>query len=325
MKTKEILLKKLIDQKGKWLSGEEIAAVNGVTRAAVWKAVKQLREEGYTIDAVQNKGYRLVDDADILSELGIWKHLNADCRMLDIHVLPEVGSTNVNLWKKAHAGSPEGTVLIAAMQTDGRGRLGKKFFSPADTGIYMSLLLRPQGLTSEQAFQITVIAAEAACETFEEAAGKKAQIKWVNDVFMDGRKVCGILTEGTIGIETGLLDAVVVGIGINVYRPEDGFPPELEPTAGAVFEKKQNEGKNILAAGFLNRFMGYYLSRDYGSIFEKYKQRNFVIGKNIHVIRNGICRNAAVKDIDSSCRLVVEYEDGTEGRLLSGEDRIRVL
>lgn len=322
MKTKDKLLAILIEKKNEWVSGELIGNSLEISRAAVWKAAMSLRNEGYLIDAAQNKGYRLVEDADVLSELGILKYLNNDSKMLDIHIIPAASSTNSLLWEKEKSGAPEGTVIIAGMQTNGKGRSGRKFYSPADTGIYMSILLRPVHEKPDQAMRITTLAAVAACETFEAATGKIAYIKWVNDVFMENRKVCGILTEGSYNLETGNLEAVVLGIGINVYSPEGGFPADIESTAGPVFTENRADGKNILAAGFLNRLMKYYLSSDSESYVSKYRERCFVIGKQVLVVLGNETRNAYVRNVDDNCRLVVEYENGCIDSLSAGEIRI---
>ena len=172
MTTKESILALFEEQRGVYFSGEEIAARLAVSRAAVWKAVNGLRKEGYEIDAVSNKGYRLAADTDILSTQGIEKYQDPVCRTLNLCVLPEAESTNTLLREKANAGAPEGTVILANTQTKGRGRRGRSFYSPADTGLYLSILLRPDGMTPDQAVKITTMAAVAVCEAVEEISGK---------------------------------------------------------------------------------------------------------------------------------------------------------
>ncbi len=319
MKTRERILGILEQHRGNYYSGELLARKVNVTRAAVWKAVKQLRDKGYPIDAVSNKGYCLASDTDILSEQGIWKYLEPECGILNIQVLPEVGSTNAALREKANTGSPEGTVLIAGMQTDGKGRLGRHFYSPANTGIYLSLLLRPALMRPEQAVRLTTIAAVSGCEAIESVSGKTASIKWVNDIYLNGRKISGILTEGSISMESGTMDSVILGIGINLYPPEGGFPKEIRDIAGTVFSEVQHDGKNRLTAGFLNSFMKYYLKKDFSSHVSSYRQRSMAIGKTVTVIMQNSSRKALVLDVDDDCCLIVKYEDGTVDRLLSGE------
>lgn len=323
MGTKEKLLSLFEEQKGTYLSGEEIAERLSVSRTAVWKAVKSLRNEGYEIDAVSNKGYSLSVHTDILSAQGIQKYLKGACRDMELYVLPETGSTNTLLREKANAGAAEGCTIIAGAQTEGRGRMGRSFYSPADTGIYMSILLRPTDLTPVQAIGLTTMAAVAVCEAIEEVSGRQAQIKWVNDVFMEGKKVSGILTEASMGLESGSLDYVIVGVGINVYAPKEGFPKEIEQIAGAVFQERQNDGKNHLAAAFLNRFMEYYSKKQSADYVEKYRERSLVIGKEIRVLSSGGERKALALDVDKECHLLVRYEDGSTERLSSGEISIR--
>lgn len=323
MGTKEAILSLFEEQKGTYLSGEEIAERLSVSRTAVWKAVKSLRNEGYEIDAVPNKGYSLSVHTDILSAQGIQKYLNAACHALELHVLPETGSTNTVLREKANAGAEEGCTVIAGVQTAGRGRMGRSFYSLGDIGVYTSILLRPKDLTPVQAIGLTTMAAVAVCEAIEEVSGRQAQIKWVNDVFMNGKKVSGILTEASMGLESGSLDYVIVGVGINVYAPKDGFPEEIEQIAGAVFQERQNDGKNHLAAEFLNHFMEYYEKRQNADYVEKYRERCFVIGKEIRVLSSGGERKALALDVDEECHLLVRYEDDSTERLSSGEISIR--
>ena len=324
MKTKEKLLQLLDENKNNWVSGETSAQKLSISRAAVWKAIKSLRNDGYLIDAVRNRGYRLVSDADILSELGIWNYLQSEYSSLDIQVMSEVGSTNDSLREKAIAGYPEGTVLIAGMQTDGKGRLGRRFYSPADTGVYMSILLRPTDIQPSKALRLTTAAAVAVCRAIESVSGKDPKIKWVNDVYLDNRKVCGILTEGAVSLESGSLDYVVLGVGINVYRPEKGFPADIEDIAGYIFEEKTSDGKNMIAAAFLNNFMKIYQSGDFESYIDEYRKRSFVIKKNIDVINDGSIRKAFALGIDDNCRLIVCFEDGTMEHLDAGEISIRL-
>ena len=323
MNTHEKILAMLESEKDRYLSGEEIAASLKVSRAAVWKAVNRLRNEGYIIEAVTNRGYRLAEDHDLLTAQGIWKYLDPDLKNLDIQVLPEAGSTNALVREKADAGYPEGLVLLAGMQTDGRGRLGRRFYSPANTGIYMSLLLRPEQMPPVRAVRLTTMAAAAVCEAVEAVSGKDARIKWVNDIYIDGRKVCGILTEGSISVESGCMGPVVLGIGINVYAPEDGFPKEIRDIAGAVFEKQQPDGKDRLAAEVLNRFMRLYRTGDGADYVRSYRERCFVIGRDVRILEAGKERKARVLDVDDECRLVVRLDDGSIELLSAGEIAVR--
>lgn len=324
MTTKESILALFEEQKGTYFSGEELASRLSVSRAAVWKAVKSLRKEGYVIDAVQNKGYCLSTDTDILSVQGIQKYLNPECQNLDIRVTAEVTSTNSAVREQAEQDVPEGCVVIANSQTQGRGRLRRDFYSPADTGIYMSILLKPEGITPEQATNITTMAAVAVCEAVEEVSGKEAWIKWVNDIYLDQKKVSGILTEASLSMESGSVQYVILGIGMNVYPPEGGFPSELRKTAGTIFEKRQNDGKNQLAASVLNHFIRLYKKKDQTEYVEKYRTKNLVTGKKILVLTPDGEKRAIALDVSENCHLLVQYENGETETLSAGEISIRV-
>ena len=323
MGTKGQILALFEKNKGEYFSGEEIAEKLSVSRAAVWKAVNNLRSEGYHIDAVPNKGYSLSVETDILSVQGIQKYLHPVCSCIQLDVLPTLDSTNTMVREKAAAGVPEGYTVIANGQTKGRGRSGRSFYSPPDTGIYMSLLLRPHRYTAGQAARLTTMAAVAICEAIETVSGEKAQIKWVNDIYVAGKKVSGILTEASVGLEDGFVEYAVLGIGINVSMPESGFPEELEEIAGAVFREAQSDAKNRLAAEFLNCFMTYYTASGQADYVENYRSRSLVIGREIQVISPGGSRKAFALDVDKECHLIVKYEDGTTEDLSSGEISVK--
>lgn len=325
MDTKEKVLALFEQNRGMYFSGEMLAERLEVSRTAVWKAVKTLQKDGYKIDAVRNKGYCLSEDTDILSVQGIRKYLRQACMDVELHVEDEVDSTNTVVRRQAEAGAQEGYTVIANHQTAGRGRRGRTFYSPSESGIYLSILLRPQHYTAEQAVQITTIAAVAVCEALERVSGEKAEIKWVNDVFMEGKKVCGILTEASFGLEDGFLEYAVLGVGLNVCPPEGGFPEELTEIAGTIFTETQNDGKNKIAAEILNRFMEYYHAPLHGNYVEEYRRRSFVIGKEIYVLSGGERTWAKALDVDEKCQLLVEDENGQEKLLSSGEISIRLV
>lgn len=323
MSTKEKLLALLEAHKGEYLSGEQIAEALAVSRTAVWKAVNVLRAAGYSIDAMQNRGYCLDAHTDVLSAQGV-QQLLEDASIPMPEVLPCTGSTNAILRQRAAAGAPEGAVILANEQTMGRGRMGREFYSPPDTGVYMSLLLRPTHLLPAQAARITTMAAVAACEAIEALSGRQTQIKWVNDILINGKKVCGILTEASCTLESGRLDYAVLGIGFNVYLPSGGFPPEIAQSADAIAHNQLDNGKNRLAAGFLNRFMALYRRPDSSGYAQIYRQRSLVIGRPIRVLSPSGARNAYALDVDRDCRLIVRYEDGSIDQLTSSEISIRM-
>ena len=317
---KNELIKLFEQNRGRYLSGEEIADSLGCTRGAVWKAVKKLQSEGYDISAVTNRGYRL-DSADMLSAAGIEKYLT-DNSGISLTVYKETDSTNTRLRELATAGAPEGTAVIAGMQTGGKGRLGRKFFSPSDTGLYLSILLRPE-MTAADAVRITTAAAVAVADAVEKISGRKADIKWVNDVYIDGRKICGILTEAAFSLENGGLDYAVCGIGINVYEPEGGFPEDIKDIAGAVLDTPADDVRNRLTALVLENFMNYYNKLSENSFLQGYQSRLMWRGEDINLIRGSEITPAKLIDADEKCRLIVKYEDGTEDTISSGEISIR--
>ncbi|MCH5323953.1 MAG: biotin--[acetyl-CoA-carboxylase] ligase [Eubacterium sp.] len=324
MSTKDQLLNLFENNRGTYFSGEEIAKKLSVSRTAIWKAVKSLRSDGYNIDAVQNKGYSLSSQSDILSVQGIRKYLQPVCSELKFEIVPILRSTNLMAREKASYGIDEGYVVIANNQTDGKGRRGQSFYSPSDTGIYMSLLLRPHYLTARQAVKLTTMAAAAACEAIEAVSGENAQIKWVNDIYIDGKKVSGILTEAQVGLENDLIEYAILGIGINVTEPDGGFPDELKDVAGAVFHQAQCDGKNRIVAEFLNHFMMYYTLPETSNYTESYKRRSLVIGKDIEIVRHDNRKKATALDIDDECHLLVRFENGKTERLSSGEISVRL-
>lgn len=324
MTTKEKLLALLEDSKGTFFSGEEIARTLQVSRAAVWKAVNALREDGYTIDAATNKGYRLSPDSDILSPQGIRRFLKPEYRDLDLTVLPTAPSTNALVREKANQGCPEGCVIVACEQTDGRGRYGRQFFSPVDSGVYLSLLLRPTAYSPQQATCLTAAAAAAMCQAIEAVTGQQPGIKWVNDIFLRGKKVCGILTEAAVGLETGTLNYMVLGAGVNLYPPAEGFPEEIQSIAGSVLEHSCPEAKNRLVGEFLNRFWDFYAHPECSAYLEDYCARSLAIGRNVTVLSAGKAVSAYAYGIDDDFRLLVRYENGDTEALSYGEIRIQL-
>lgn len=324
MTTKEKLLALLEDSKGTFFSGEEIARTLQVSRAAVWKAVNALREDGYTIDAATNKGYRLSPDSDILSPQGIRRFLKPEYRDLDLTVLPTAPSTNALVREKANQGRPEGCIIIACEQTDGRGRYGRQFFSPVDSGVYLSLLLRPTAYSPQQATCLTAAAAAAMCQAIEAVTGQQPGIKWVNDIFLHGKKVCGILTEAAVGLETGTLNYMVLGAGVNLYPPAEGFPEEIRSIAGSVLERSCPEAKNRLVGEFLNRFWDFYSHPECRAYLEDYRARSLAIGRNVTVLSAGKAVSAYAYGIDDDFRLLVRYENGDTEALSYGEIRIQL-
>ena len=318
-------LRQLLEtNKNTFLSGEEIARRLGVSRNAVWKAIKALQADGYPIQAVPNRGYCLAASSDVLSGSGIRQYLTGEAQSLSLHVFDSVDSTNLVLRQLANQGAPEGTVVISAEQTGGRGRKGRSFYSPEGTGVYVSLLLKPK-IAPDDATLITTTAAVAVCDAVEALSGESAEIKWVNDVFMRGKKICGILTEGSFDMESGQFEYAILGTGINVYAPAGGFPAEIEQIAGSVLTQPAPDGKNRMIAEYLNRFLPLYRNLGSAVTNAEYRRRSFVLGKMVNVIASDHVTPARALDVDEKCRLIVEYADGRREALSSGEISVKIL
>lgn len=320
MKTKERVLLLLERNRGGFLSGQEIANQLSVTRAGVWKAVKQLQEEGYEIRAVTNKGYMLEKTANVISTVEIREMLHEREKSLVLRVEKSLDSTNTELKRLAVAGEQRDMVLLAEEQKKGRGKEGRDFFSPAETGLYLSILLHPH-LYADQAILLTTAAATAVARAIEKVTGKTALIQWVNDIWVNGKKAGGILTEVSASLEDGKLEYVIIGIGIHVQQPKEGFPEELSKTAGTVLTGgcSQENLRNRMAAEILNYFMEYYRKLPDIAYLEEYRKRCFVLGKEICICTRGIYVKAKALDLDDSCRLLVQYEDGKKEYLSGGE------
>ncbi len=318
MSVKDEVLKELENNKGDYISGGQLAENLGVSRNSVWKAIKALEKSGYEINAIPNKGYCLAEKNDILSSYSIKQHLKNP--HLDISVFSSVTSTNTILKEMAEQGAKEGTVIIAEEQTAGRGRTGKQFYSPKGTGIYISILLRPD-IPAEESLFLTTSAAVATARAIEDVSDKRALIKWVNDIYLEDKKTCGILTEGAFNVETGKLDYAIVGIGINVCIPDGGFPDNIKDIATAIFDKQTDSinKRSILIANLLDYFMEYYKDFKSKSYVKEYIERSMIIGKTITVIEGSKTSVAKAIDIDKNCRLKVQFEDGTTKWLSSGE------
>ena len=324
MRIKDRVLELLVQNSGKYMSGEEIAKSLSVSRTAVWKAVNDLRAEGIEIDAVTNRGYCLSKGTDLLTASGIRSNLPENLKDIDLYVFKTVDSTNTVLKQKAAEGASEGTVVISAQQTASRGRLGRSFFSPSDSGLYISILIRPKAEASE-AVNVTTAAAVAVCEAIEAVTEKKASIKWVNDIWIENRKVCGILTEAAFNMENGKIDYAVMGAGVNVYTPDGGFPEELKGIASSICGESKASGlRNILAAEIISRFLEYSKDLSGKSYIDKYREKCFVVGKRVTVVSGDKKEEALVLGIDDGFKLLVRYDDGREDRLSSGEISIRL-
>lgn len=324
MSVKEQVQKLLEENRDKSLSGQEIADRLGVTRAAVWKAVNALKKEGYQIEAANNRGYVLAQESDVLSESGIRIELEERYRDSEIHVYKEIDSTNQEVKRRAIDGAPERMAILAEQQSAGKGRKGRGFYSPAGTGIYMSVLFRPTVEQSKDVVLITTAASVAVCRAIRTVLGEEPEIKWVNDVYFRGKKVCGILTEAVSDFESGHIGTVVVGIGINYRVPDNGFPKEIRDIAGAVCGEDRMVPRNTLVAAILNELYSLYEGLSKRTFIEDYRKLSNVIGKKVRFTSGESWVEAKALDVDQDGGLVVELENGETQVLRTGEITLRL-
>ncbi|MDF2539142.1 MAG: hypothetical protein K0S76_2163 [Herbinix sp.] len=324
MELKQEVLKILEESRGNSVNGAKLAERLFVTRSAIWKAVKALQKDGYRIVAVTNKGYSLLSDNDIVSAESIQPHLKGEAVNFSLEVQQSVTSTNTLAKEQAGQGAKAGTVIVAREQTQGRGRMGRTFYSPDSTGIYFSIILRPK-LSIEDSLLITTATAVAVAKAIETVSKKAAVIKWVNDIFVEGKKVCGILTEASLNFECGSLEYAVVGIGINIVTK--AFPGEISLVAGSILSEKPEDSSvtSRLVAEVLNNMAECMHSITDKKYLEEYRNRSFLIGQEILVLRGSKSLPAKAIDIDDKARLVVEYPDQTKEALTSGEVSVRAV
>lgn len=316
MKLKEKILNLLNEKETEFISGQYLAELFSVSRNAVWKAVNSLRQDGYNIYAVQNKGYTL-DGYSIFTGEVIKSYLQSPVK---IEYIPNVTSTNDIIMEYGKQGIEEFTTVVADSQSSGRGRKGRIFYSPDNAGTYFSILLRPNINFSESLY-ITTAAAAAVTEAMKQLYNMDTEIKWVNDVYYNGRKMCGILTEAHIDMESGTVDYAALGIGINVFEPENSYHKDIKNIAGAAFCRSMfdNKIRCEITAKVIDIFYEYYKNLSDITFLNTYKSRSFLTGKNVTIEKNGIVQKAFVKGIDDKCRLSVMLENGIEENLNSGE------
>lgn len=318
MALKNEILRELEQNRGRDLSGEELARAAGVTRAAVWKAVTSLRRDGYHILSGTNKGYRLKEDDDRLSSDAVRAYLPAGTE-LDIRVFETLDSTNNEAKRIAVGGITDPVLILAEEQTAGRGRLGRSFYSPAGTGLYLTLLYRTRDSLA-RTVPITSAAAVAVTETIEALTDKHPGIKWVNDVYLNGKKICGILTEAVTDMESGDVQNVIVGIGLNVST--DAFPEELRERAASLFPVGVSRSR--FAAEIASRLLLYAKGLDRRTFLGTYRSHSILTGREITYRRDDVLHGGTVIGIDEDCGLMVRRPDGNVEVLRTGEVTVRL-
>ena len=328
--SRQAVLKFLRAHEGTYLSGEELSRNLGLSRTAVWKAVDALRKEGYTIEARTGLGYCLRGTPDILTESEIRSFLGETYVVgRELVCLDEVDSTNTYAKQIAMAGAPDGTVVTANAQTAGRGRMDRTFQSPRDKGIYLTALLRP-ALPPEKLLPVTALAGVAVCNAVERVCGARIGLKWPNDSVLENRKLCGILTEMSLEAETGRLQYVVVGIGVNVLQEAEDFPPEVREVATSLYQSLGTAASRpALTAALieeLDRLYTALAAGDTKAYLTAYRARCVNLGRTVQLLTPAGGREVAeAVGIDDQFGLVVRMADGREKTVRSGEVSVRGL
>ena len=328
MSSREAVLSLLRGEEG-FLSGQELSRRLGLTRAAVWKAVDALRREGYEIEARTGLGYRLTAAPDVLTEAEIRSFLGPT-RLVgrELRCFEELDSTNNYL--KTLPEAPDGLAVTADSQTAGRGRMDRSFQSPKGQGIYLSVLLRPR-LSPDRLPPVTALAGVAVCAAVERVCGVRPGLKWPNDPVLNGKKLCGILTEMSLEAETGRVQSLVLGIGINVSQGPEDFSPQVREMATSL---GQALGKPVsrprLTAALLEELDRTYaalLAGDLSAYLSAYRRDCVNLGKTVQLLPfgGGERETAQAVDIDEDFSLVVRGPDGKERTVRSGEVSVRGL
>lgn len=309
MSVKQNVIALLEENRSKVISGQELANQLHVSRAAIWKAIKTLKEEGYNIEATPNKGYVLLENSDVLSKQGIAYYLTEE---IDIVSYKTIDSTNTQMKKLAINGGKNHSVIVSEEQSAGRGRFGRSFYSPAQKGVYMSVLLKT-GDSLQNATMITIKTAVAVRRAIAKLYDIEVAIKWVNDLYYRGKKVCGILSEAISDFESGMIEAIIIGIGINVST--DNFPLEIASIATSLGLQEAN--RNQFIAEILNQLFAI-IDEDFKLVLNEYRMASCVLHKQITFNQKGEQFTGLVREINDLGNLVVS-SNGAEMVLTAGE------
>lgn len=328
MTTKEKIFNKLNSHKETAVSGEKLAEAYGISRAAVWKAIQALREEGFNIEGSTNGGYiyRKNSDvvrSDVVKDFLVQKY--PGLKKAVIKCFKTIDSTNTyakKLLSENEKRALDKTVIIAESQTAGRGRLGRTFCSPEKTGIYLSVIYVPSDRKIEPA-KITAFSAVAVKRVIERFFDVDAKIKWINDIYVNDKKVVGILTEGFTNFETGIIEAAVIGIGINICTKKSQFSKEAQKVAGSITDKKDfGISRSQIAAEVAGEVLSIFNEKPQ-KVIREYQDSSFLKGKTVEVHpiiddENGVY-SATVIAINEEAELVVKLKNGSIKKLSSGE------
>jgi len=307
------------------VSGAELAETLGISRAAVWARIEELRKIGYGIQASPHEGYRLKSAPDALVADDLLALLGGETVIgRDIRVFKETTSTNDVAEKLGRDGVAEGAVVFAEAQTKGRGRLGRNWVSTQGKGLWFSVLLRPP-IAPQAATQLTVAAATALARGIHKTAGVRCEIKWPNDILARERKVCGILTE--MSAELDKIHYVVLGIGVNVnFDPED-FPPELRGMATSLkIEAGRAWARGEVAAGILRELDVEYArvkAGEFELIADEWEAQCTTIGRNVEIASGARITSGRAESLDNEGALLVRTEHGRLERIIGGDVALR--
>lgn len=306
-----------------YISGQELCEIFGVSRTAVWKAIRQLQEEGYCIEAVRNRGYRLLESGDVYTEREIKDRMHTAWAGRHLIFLDEVDSTNLEAKRLAEQGALEGTLVVSELQRAGKGRRGRCWVSPKGSGVWMTLILRPS-FGPEYASMLTLIAALAVEEGIYQTTGLRCGIKWPNDLVTNGKKLVGILTEMSTDVDT--IQYVAVGIGINVNQLE--FPEEIQATATSLALTLGEPVKRAdLVAAVMTAWETYYeiflKTMDFSLLKDRYNERLVNCGREVRVLAPRNEYTGVSHGITDGGELLVELENGEIREVVSGEVSVR--
>ena len=308
-----------------YISGQEICETFGVSRNAVWKAIEDLRREGYEIEAVRNRGYRMTEDPDVFSRNEILSRLKTGYIGRELYFYDKTDSTNIRIRQLSDT-TDTGCLAVADMQEAGRGRRGRGWVSPAGTNIYMSLLLKPD-IDPSDAPMITLLMALAVAGGIRHETGLDARIKWPNDIVVNGKKVCGILTE--MELETDYIRDAIVGIGINVNQGDiSSFPEEIRNTATSLrIEGGKSVMRAALVADIMNGFEGLYedflRTGNLSSVRKDYEELLVSLNKEVRVLDPKGEYDGISRGINEKGELLVEVSDGSIRPVYAGEVSVR--
>ncbi len=318
---KEQILKIFKESNGEFVSGESLSQALQCSRTAIWKHIEELREDGYEFEAVRRSGYRLISTPDIPFPEEVKSGLTTQFLGQQVHFFPSIDSTQHQLHSLAKEGVPEGTVVIADQQLGGKGRLGRVWHSPQGSGISMSILLRPK-LELHRCPQLTLLAAVAIVEAIREQTGLPVMIKWPNDILLNGKKICGILTE--LNAESDCINNLIIGVGINVNTPS--FPDELSSIATSLaIEKKESIQRVALIQNLLKRLEDLYLlylEEGFAPIKARWESYAISIGRRVIIRQLSSTMTGLALGIDETGVLLVQKDDGGIEKVYSADIEI---